>query len=169
MKNSVQGMETVSAEAMVRGYSRRVYNFCRSLLRNEADVEDACQEVFMTVTRREEEIAQLRRPAPWIMKIALLTCLHLRRKRGRALQLDSEIEIDAPAEAGPPIDASEELGRVRGAMELLPDRYRAVLALHFQQGMPQEEVAEVLGVSRGTLRVLLHRAVSRLRQEVRKP
>jgi DNA-directed RNA polymerase specialized sigma24 family protein len=42
-----------------------------------------------------------------------------------------------------------------------------VLALHFQQGLSHAETAQVLGLSRGALRVLLHRAVARLREEAR--
>jgi RNA polymerase sigma-70 factor (ECF subfamily) len=157
--------ETVSAESLVRSHFRRVWNFCRGMLRNDADVEDACQEVFLTVTRRGEELAQVRNPAPWVMKIALLTCLYLRRKRGRAVPL----EDDAVEAAGPPLEPDADVSRLRDALDRIPDRYQAVLALHFQQGMPHEEMAEVLGVSRGTLRVLLHRAIARLREEARKP
>ena len=57
---------------------------------------------------------------------------------------------------------------MRDAVELLPERYQAVLVMHYQQGMSQEEIAEAMELSRGALRVLLHRAVMRLRQEVRK-
>ncbi|HYF00315.1 MAG TPA: sigma-70 family RNA polymerase sigma factor, partial [Planctomycetota bacterium] len=60
------------------------------------------------------------------------------------------------------------LDRLRELIQSLPERYRTVLALHFQQGLPHDEMARILGVSRGALRVLLHRAVARLRQETRK-
>ena len=52
-------------------------------------------------------------------------------------------------------------------MGRLPVRYRAVLTLHYPQGMAHDEMADVLAVSRGALRVLLHRAVGKLRQDLR--
>ncbi len=154
-----------SADVVAKDYSRRVYNFCRAVLRNDADAEDACQEVFLTVTRRQGELAAVERMGAWIMKVALLTCQWVRRKRGRAIPTD--VEPDAPADVGPALESSEDLGRIREAIHRMPDRYREVLALHYQQGLNHEEVAEALGVSRGAMRVLLHRAVARLRRDVR--
>jgi RNA polymerase sigma-70 factor (ECF subfamily) len=162
-------MQAVSVEEWTRRHFDRVYNFCRALLSHEADAQDACQEVFLTVLRRREDLPGIREPGPWLMKVARLTCLYVRRKRLRAEPGDpDEQEAQEMGEVGEPLQR-EELGRIWGSLEKLPERYRAVLALHFQQGMSHEELAEVLDVSRGTVRVLLHRAIARLRQEVRKP
>lgn len=158
--------QSVSVDDLARDYSRRVYNLCRSVLGNDADAEDACQEVFLTLTRRRAELGGVRQMAAWVMKVAVLTCQYVRRKRGRALP--AETEADAPGDPGQPLDAGEELARIRSAIGALPERYRTVLALHYQQGMRHEQIADVMGISRGALRVLLHRAVARLRMETRR-
>jgi RNA polymerase sigma factor (sigma-70 family) len=101
------------------------------------------------------------------MKVARLTCLWVRRKRRKDVELQ-EADIDVSYDPGPPIEPSEDSGRVREALERLPERYQAVLVMHYQQGMAQEDIAEAMELSRGALRVLLHRAVMRLRQEVRR-
>ena len=161
-------VETLSPEALSRLYLNRVHAFCRSMLRDERDAEDACQEVFLTVLRRWDQLGSVRKPVPWLMKVARLTCLWVRRKRRKDVELQ-EAEIDASVDnPGPPIEPAEELGRVREALERLPERYQAVLVMHYQQGMAQEEIAEAMELSRGALRVLLHRAVMRLRHEVRR-
>lgn len=160
-------VESLSPEALSRLYLKRVYGFCRSMLRDERDAEDACQEVFLTVLRRWDQLGSVRNPLPWLMKVARLTCLWVRRKRRTDAPI-GEMEIDAPVDPGPPVEPREELGKVRQAVERLPERYQAVLAMHYQQGMSQEEIAEAMELSRGALRVLLHRAVMRLRQEMRK-
>ena len=161
-------LETLSPEALSRLYLNRVHAFCRSMLRDERDAEDACQEVFLTVLRRWDQLGSVRKPVPWLMKVARLTCLWVRRKRRKDVELH-EAEGDAASyDPGPPIEPAEELGRVREALERLPERYQAVLVMHYQQGMAQEEIAEAMELSRGALRVLLHRAVMRLRQEVRR-
>ena len=84
---------------------------------------------------------------------------------GNAETLTLELFLDTYEENR---DVREETSKIREASARLPERYRAVLALHYQQGLTHEETAEVLGVSRGALRVLLHRAVMRLREEVKK-
>ncbi len=158
--------ESLTPEALARLYLKRVYAFCRSMLRNERDAEDACQEVFLTLMRRWDQLGTVQRPLSWLMKVSRLTCLWVRRKRRNEVAIE-EAQIDAPCDPGPPIDGGAERGRVREALERLPERYRAVLTMHYQQGMSQEEIAEAMELSRGALRVLLHRAVLRLRQEVK--
>lgn len=158
--------ESLTPETLARLYQKRVYGFCRSMLRNERDAEDACQEVFLTLLRRWDELGTVRQPLSWLMKVSRLTCLWVRRKRRSEVAIE-EAEIDAPCDPGPPIDLGTERGRVQEALERLPERYQAVLTMHYQQGMSQEEIAEAMELSRGALRVLLHRAVMRLRQEVK--
>ncbi len=159
--------DSLSPEALSRAYLRPVYGYCRTMLRDERDAEDACQEVFLTVIRRGDRLGSLRKPLPWLMKVARLTCLWIRRKRRTEVPI-LEAEIDASYDPGPPMEPGEDLGKIQGALERLPERYQSVLVMHYQQGMAQEEIAEAMELSRGALRVLLHRAVMRLRQEVRK-
>jgi RNA polymerase sigma-70 factor, ECF subfamily len=163
----VQDIEALSDDAVAARYFRRVHSFCRSLLRDASEADDACQEVFLTVSRRRDELPAVRQFVPWLFKIALLTCLHLRRQRER-LPGTLAGETEDAVRSHPPVDRAEETSRIREASSRLPERYRAVLALHYQQGLTHEETAEVLGVSRGAFRVLLHRAVMRLREEVKK-
>jgi RNA polymerase sigma factor (sigma-70 family) len=160
-------VETLSPEALTRLYLKPVHGFCRTLLRDERDAEDACQEVFLTVLRRWDQLGSVQKPLPWLMKVARLTCLWVRRKRSKDVAIQ-EAEVDASCDPVPPIEPGEELGRVREALGRLPERYQAVLAMHYQQGMSHEEIAEAMELSRGALRVLLHRAVLRIRQEVRR-
>ena len=164
IKNAV---DSLSPEALTRLYLKRVYGFCRTMLRDERDAEDACQEVFLTVLRRWDQLGSVQKPLPWLIKVARLTCLWVRRKRRKDVAIQ-EAEIDASYDPGPPIEPGEDVTRVMEAAERLPERYQAVLVMHYQQGMSQEEIAEAMELSRGALRVLLHRAVMRLRQEVRK-
>jgi RNA polymerase sigma-70 factor (ECF subfamily) len=158
-------LEPETAESLARKHFRSVLGFCRSLLGPGADAEDAAQGVFLTVARRSTEIPGVRRPLPWLLQIARYACLNLRRERDR-LRADPVAPDDA-AEAGAPVDPGENLDRVRDAATRLPERYRAVLDLHYRQGLSQAEIAEALELSPGALRVLLHRAVARLRQHVR--
>ena len=161
-------MNTLTPEALSRLYLKRVHAFCRSMLRDDRDAEDACQEVFLTVVRRWDQLGAVQQPVPWLMKVARLTCLWVRRKRRKDVELQ-EADIDASVDgAGPPLEPAEDFGRMREALARLPERYQAALVMHYQQGMAQEDIAEAMELSRGALRVLLHRAVMRLRQEVRR-
>ena len=159
--------KSLSPEELIRLYRKQVHGYCRTLLRDERDAEDACQEVFVTVLRRADQLGTLQKPLAWLMKVSRLTCLWVRRKRRREVPIE-EAAIDASYDPEPPIEPGKGLERVREALERLPERYQAVLTMHYQQGLGPEEISEAMELSRGTLRVLLHRAVMRLRQEVRK-
>jgi RNA polymerase sigma-70 factor (ECF subfamily) len=159
----MEALREETAESLAAKHFRRVFNFCRALLGRDADAEDAAQNVFLTVARRKQEIPDVLQPVPWLLQIARLTCLNARRERDRL----RPAEVDEPVDLAPPLPPTENLDRLRDVIGTLPERYRTVLALHFQQGLSHEEMAQVLGLSRGALRVLLHRAVAKLRQEAR--
>jgi RNA polymerase sigma-70 factor, ECF subfamily len=67
-------------------------------------------------------------------------------------------------EADDRLDAAKLAGRLRSAINELPDRQRDVVMLRDVEGMSSEEVCSVLEISEGNQRVLLHRGRSRLRQ-----
>ncbi len=60
----------------------------------------------------------------------------------------------------------ETLGRVHEAIEQLPPTQRQVIVLRDVEGWASEDVCELLGISEGNQRVLLHRARSKVRQEL---
>jgi RNA polymerase sigma-70 factor, ECF subfamily len=62
------------------------------------------------------------------------------------------------------VDAAMLAGRLRSAIDELPERQREVVTLRDVEGLSSEEVCGVLDISEGNQRVLLHRARSRLRQ-----
>ena len=159
--------ESLTPELLTRLYRKRVYGFCRTLLRDERDAEDACQEVFLTVVRRWDQLGSVRKPLPWLMKVSRLTCLWIRRKRRKDVGFEAAA-IDVSYDPEPPLEPGSGLDKLRESLDQLPERYQSVLTMYYQQGMSPEEISEAMELSRGTLRVLLHRAVMRLRQEVRK-
>ena len=62
--------------------------------------------------------------------------------------------------------AREVRTHIREAIDTLPERQQAVIVLRDVDGWPPEEVCQVLGVSEGNQRVLLHRARSKVRAQL---
>ena len=168
--------EGLRSETAAERHLDAVYNFCLAFLRNATDAaSDMIDDLTLTYNKARQaaitsEIAEVvggaavRDFRAWILKVALRSCLWIRRKRLR--HSHDELEEIADASAGPPVDA-EEVGAVRRALDRLPDRCRAVLALRFQQGLEHARIAEALDISPEAARVLLHRAIVQLREEVR--
>lgn len=108
--------------------------------------------------------------AGWLYRIATNEIIDQARRRQRstspraqrALRLAQPPALPAPGDALPG-DPS-----LIAALDLLNDRYQAVLSLRFIAGLSPHEVAEQLGISEGNCAVLTHRALASLRTRLEK-
>lgn len=146
----------------------RAYIFRR--VRNYHDAEDLTAQVFYQalghldpkVTRPELEA--------WLFTSARnATANHARARKFRASISIEEIEEPAQtqeAEPGSALEEEENVARLAEAIRRLPEEQRRALMLRFFEGMSHSEIAELLGRSEGSARVLIHRTLSDLREEV---
>jgi len=105
---------------------------------------------------------------PWLYKIAANHCYDELRRRGRQDNAFSERELEALADAAPtPQDAvivRESKRNVRRAMGELSDRARIAIVLRYYADLSYEEIAEILGISKSLVGVLLLRARHSMRK-----
>jgi RNA polymerase sigma-70 factor (ECF subfamily) len=135
------------------------------------DVEDLCQEVFLTAFRtapRYEERGKLR---SWLFKLALTEARSLGRKRWLRRNLfrrfTAERQILAPVAVN--VDESE-IGakkRISQAIAALPQNQREVLMLAVGEGMSGKEISETLGISHNAVRARLHRARTTIQADLK--
>ncbi len=130
---------------------------------NPADAEDALQATFVTAIGRRADWDSARPVLPWLCGILTLQTKKIgeRRVRRREAELPELVLED-----GSPVDASERrelVGKLRHHVDQLPQEQRQVLLLQLEHGLSPAEVAEVLGVAPGTVRMRLHRGLKALR------
>jgi RNA polymerase sigma-70 factor (ECF subfamily) len=162
-------------ELLMRRNNRRVYRTIRAVLRDGAEVEDAMQEAYVSAFTHLDQFQGAARWSTWLCRIAYNEAL-ARVRRGKRF-----VSIDASSEAGmqetdtprnPSVDperaaSDRELARVlEGAIDRLPDIYRAVLVLRQIDGLSVADTAEVLDVAEEVVKTRLHRARSLLRAEL---
>ena len=152
--------------ALVNRFVRPVHALCRRFLGNDAEAEDACQEVFMRLVQGIRSYERQGRFAPWLFKLAANVCRNHQRSSGRRRQ--REIQAAAPVEAAPnpAIEAEERdtVVRLRAIIDSLPEQHAVPLWLKFQQGLDNDEIAQVLDIPASSVRVLLFRALSQVRE-----
>jgi hypothetical protein len=133
------------------------------MLGDGSDAEDVVQEALL---RAYLGLTQLREPSrfgAWLAGIALnLARMTLRRRAAYARALARV----PPAPAPDVLEERDVLRLVREAIDVLPPAERSVVALHYLDGLSCEEIAALLGRSPGAVRVSLHRARARLRDEL---
>ena len=140
----------------------------RVVRRSLADdtVEDAVQEVLLTIHRARHTYDPSRSFTAWVVTIAQRRTIDLMRKRGRRTLR----EVHAPAAyenfAADPVDHDRDrsLASLDQALSGLPPRQReAIEALALRQ-MSLDEAAHATGNTKGALKVSFHRALNSLRE-----
>ena len=155
--------------ALVRDYSALLYRVALSVLRNTSEAEDVVQDVFVRVLQHQNQLSGIAEVRPWLVRIAWNLALD-RRRRVRPDQMD---EIFAEGLVSPSLPADQALTEARrirqvlAAMERLPKNERQALLLSAMEELSTAEIAAVLGKSESSVRSLLFRARTHLREQTR--
>jgi RNA polymerase sigma-70 factor (ECF subfamily) len=164
---------------LIRPCERSIYFLLFSLLRNEAEAEDAAQDTVIKVYQNLKNFRGDSQFRTWVLSIARNEGLGRLRKAGsrREDSLDAEID-DSTGDYTTailtswrevPFEALErkELGAIlRQAIESLPEIYRNVVLLRDIEEMDVRETATVLGITEGAVKVRLHRARALLQKNL---
>lgn len=162
--------ETGLFELLVRRHNARVYRALRGVVREEAEVEDLMQQVYL---RAFASLAQFRgtaRFSTWLTRIALNEALMRVRCSGRAQAVSDERgsladEVDTVSPGPETVAAGRQLASLlERAIDRLTPRYRTVLVLREVEGLDTAEVAELLGLSADVVRTRLSRAKVMVRE-----
>lgn len=165
--------------ALIRPCERAIYFLLSSMLRNEAEAEDAAQEAVIKVYRNLHLFRGDSQFRTWVLSIARNEGLG--RLRKSATRREDSLDALTDGEAGdftPAILTSwreipaETLERqeladlLRQAIEGLPEIYRNIVLLRDIEEMDIRETAAVLGISEGAVKVRLHRARALLQRDL---
>lgn len=137
-----------------------VYNLCYRMFANRADAQDATQDVFVKVYKNLHKFRGRSKLSTWIYRITMNHCIdRMRRKKLKTVELQEWV-----ASPERDHDARIELER---AVASLPVSYRSVFMLHDIQGFRHAEIAEILGITAGSSKSLLHRSRVILRKKLK--
>jgi HlyD family secretion protein len=131
---------------IVRRHGGLVLDVCRSVLRNEADAEDAFQATFVTLAVDARRVHSPPALAGWLHAVAFRVAAKARRARERRRALEAGVLAQPPAPAVDPSWA-EVRQAIHEEVNRLPDRYRAAIVLYYLAGRTQDEVGSALGLS----------------------
>jgi RNA polymerase sigma-70 factor (ECF subfamily) len=155
-------------EALVRRYSERAFRAAFQVLREASQSEEVVQEAFIKAYRGLRGFESRSSFYTWLYRIVVNLALDRRRRESRAPHVEwddavlSEVEPRAiQAEAVDP-ELSSQRAQIREivvrGIQQLPDGQREVLLLREVDGLSYEEIAEGMGISKGTVMSRLHYA-----------
>lgn len=137
----------------------RTFRVAAVILGNRDDAEDAVSDAAL---RAWQHIDSLREPArfeAWFSRIVVNVCRDRLHERGRR----PTILLVEPSAPGDPFGAADERDALRAGLATLSPEHRAVVALHYLEGLSVDQIAAQLGTRPGTVKSRLHYGVAKLR------
>ena len=156
--------------ALVTAHQQFAYNLALRTLGDEHEAEDIAQEAFVRAWLALPNFRGQSQFRTWLYRIVTnLCCNRLPRLRRELLALgDTEmlaLPDDAPLSENPAasLEAEERRAFLHQQIEALPESYKLLITLRYQQEMSYEEIASVVSLPLGTVKTGLHRAKAQLR------
>ena len=167
------GGNQASFQLLVERYEQRIFNLIRHYTRNPVEIEDLAQETFLKVYRRLSSFQRQSSFYTWLYRIAVNTILDSLKRRGRSpVQTVEDLEAVPAAASGPSPSPSatlerEEIARItQEVLEDMPEIFRTVLVLREYEEMAYQDIADMLGISIGTVESRLFRARARFKERL---
>ncbi|MDH3613735.1 MAG: RNA polymerase sigma factor [Gammaproteobacteria bacterium] len=159
--------------ALVRPHLDRLYRLAFRLTGTREDAQDLVQDVMLKLYPQVDRLAGIDAPQTWLNRVLYNQFIDdQRRYCARRLRLVSGAELSANPDLAPAEGASTEdlvegeftIKRIEAAVARLSDKHRVIISLHDVEGYTLSEIAEITGVSLGTLKSRRHRARERLQE-----
>jgi len=164
--------------ALVERHQRRAYTIAINLVRDENDAREIVQEAFLRVYRGLPTFQGGSSFFTWLYRIVTNLAIDVVRKPGRGGgEFDETQASDPPDETdhpllsridgADPLDAlhrSELSAKLTAALEALPPYHRGVILMREVDGMSYDEMAQAMGVSKGTIMSRLFHARQKLQR-----
>jgi len=166
---------------LVEAFKKRIYGLAYEIMGNQADAEDVSQEVFMKVYRSIGTFQRDAKLSSWIYRIAVNTAIDHSRKKPFFPAAFRESPEGAAARDGGPEPAALSPGpeqeaesrllrrMIERALDKVSEREKNVFLLRHYHDLKLKEIAEVLGISEGSVKSYLFRVIKKLQKELRSP
>jgi RNA polymerase sigma factor (sigma-70 family) len=139
-------------------YHQPLYRYCRSILRDDVDAQDALQSTFMralAALKRDQRSAPLR---PWLFRIAHNEAISVLRRRGRGEESLADTSLPLAASAEDQAGERAQLAVLLSDLAALPDRARSALVMRELSGLSHEEIAIALRTTPGAAKQAIFEA-----------
>ena len=164
----------VAFERLVERYQGRLFALARSYTKNPVEIEDIVQDTFLKAYSRLDSFQHQSSFYTWIYRIATNTVLdHLKRSGRSPVQAVEDPELVGTSDPDRGLsrpDARLTEGEVaeitQAVLAELPEIFRTVLVLREFEEMAYQDIADVLGISIGTVESRLFRARAKFKQKL---
>jgi RNA polymerase sigma-70 factor (ECF subfamily) len=169
-------------ELLMRRHNQMLYRTARSILRDDAEAEDAVQEAWLLAYRAIGNFRGDAKLSTWLVRIVVNEAISRRRKRNRGaevIQLNGEtqgnreaveehVNQTLPEQPEHAARRAQTRRLLESKIDELPDAFRTVFVLRALEELSVEEAAVALGIPEATVRTRFFRARALLREALSK-
>ncbi|WP_114791028.1 sigma-70 family RNA polymerase sigma factor [Niabella yanshanensis] len=152
-----QGRTECFSELYLR-YNKAVFNTILRLITDFAQAQDLLQEAFMALYQEIMKGREIQHFANFSRRVAANKAISFLRAHKRVFVFEDYRDQVAEEEAEDEDLYEMKVEGVKKAIEALPEGFRTIVNLYVMEGVPQQEIAELLGISHATVRTQYHRA-----------
>jgi RNA polymerase sigma-70 factor (ECF subfamily) len=154
---------------LVGQYQARLFNFVRSMVRNDQLAEDITQESFVKAFFSLGKLQNTASFKSWLFRIANNNTLdYLRRKRLAVVDTDDAVRETYVDERNPEASAVSQArsAHIRAALDRLKPDQKSILVMCDLQGLSYQEIAEALNIPFGTVQSRIFYARKKLKEHL---
>ena len=146
-------------------YQKKVMGYIRARVTRWADAEDLCSQVFEKVYMKLDSFDDIKASvSTWIFTITRNTVIDYFRRSKPTEELDENLSDDTELDEG--LLSSESLSELAEALRALPEELRDIIVLRYYDGKPLTEVAEIMGLSYGAVKLRHQSALAKLKKSL---
>ena len=145
----------------------RMFRLSLNLLKNRDDAEDAVQEVFVKIWKKQEKITDLKNIEAFVMTVTRNFCLDkLKSKRNKHLTLNEDIAKQTSSTPYEYTEQADLVKKIKVIMQQLPEQQRTIVHLRDIEGYNFDEIMDITGWDLNYLRVNLSRGRKRIKESI---
>ncbi|TET99891.1 MAG: sigma-70 family RNA polymerase sigma factor [Candidatus Stahlbacteria bacterium] len=148
----------MNVESLYKNYGRMLMDISYRITQNQADAEEILQETFMELWKRKPVGAVV----SWLKKVVVNKSLNLIRDR-KSIAIENN-PLRAPDGV---LEDKEKIIVIKSALSHLKPLENTVVVLKRYHGMSHNEIANILGITDNNSRIILYRAMEKLKDELK--
>jgi RNA polymerase sigma-70 factor (ECF subfamily) len=162
-------MDSAEFKTKVIPLGRKLYNFARLLLDDQAEAQDAVQEVYIKLWNNRNKMRTIDNTEAFAMKITRNWCLDRLKAKKPVLIEDYSSSYDFQKDKNNPhtiLENTDRLNEFNNIMQSLPEQQKVIIQLRDVDGYEFEEIADILNINLNTVRVNLSRARKKIKESI---
>ena len=139
-----------------RAFYGKVFTFVLSLVRSKANAQDITQNIFMKLWKNRKNLEHIKSMDDYLFILSKNACMDYFRKASRKKEISTDVFdefllsriVSSPEKR---IDALSDIEELRHVIDSLPSKRRDIFIMSRFDGLPNDEIASILGVSKKTV------------------